>query len=38
LTCAVWAVQAGVGIIRTHDVAATTQAVRMVEALQSYSS
>jgi dihydropteroate synthase len=38
LACAVWAVQAGVGIVRTHDVAATTQAVRMVEALQSYSS
>ncbi len=38
LACAVWAVQAGVGIVRTHDVAATTQAVRMVEALQSYST
>jgi len=34
LACAVWAVLAGVAIIRTHDVAATWQAVRMTEALR----
>lgn len=34
LACAAWAVLAGVAIIRTHDVAATCQAVRMTEALQ----
>ena len=33
LACACWAVQADVQIIRTHDVAATIQAVRMTEAL-----
>jgi dihydropteroate synthase len=33
LACAVWAVQAGASIIRTHDVAATRQAVRMTEAI-----
>lgn len=33
LACACWAVQAGVNIIRTHDVRATVQAVRMTEAL-----
>lgn len=33
LACAVWATQLGVEIIRTHDVAATRQAVRMTEAL-----
>jgi dihydropteroate synthase len=33
LACAAWAVTAGVQIIRTHDVAATWQAVRMTEAL-----
>jgi dihydropteroate synthase len=31
LACACWAVEAGVQIIRTHDVAATRQAVRMIE-------
>jgi dihydropteroate synthase len=35
LACATWAVQAGVEIIRTHDVAATRQAVRTIEALQA---
>jgi dihydropteroate synthase len=34
LACAAWAVLAGVAIIRTHDVAATWQAVRMTEALR----
>jgi dihydropteroate synthase len=34
LACAAWAVLAGVAIIRTHDVAATCQAVRMTEALR----
>jgi dihydropteroate synthase len=33
LACACWAVAGGVPIIRTHDVAATVQAVRMTEAL-----
>ncbi len=33
LACAAWATQLGVGILRTHDVAATRQAVRMTEAL-----
>jgi len=33
LACACWAVEAGVNIIRTHDVRATVQAVRMTEAL-----
>ena len=35
LACACWAVQAGVQIVRTHDVAATRQAIRMTQALQS---
>ena len=35
LACACWAVLAGVNIIRTHDVAATWKAVRMIEALQA---
>lgn len=35
LACAAWAALAGVAIIRTHDVAATRQAVRVVEALQA---
>ncbi len=35
LACATWAVQAGVEIIRTHDVAATCQAVRVVEAFMA---
>jgi dihydropteroate synthase len=33
LACTAWAVQAGVSLIRTHDVAATVQAVRMTEAI-----
>jgi dihydropteroate synthase len=33
LACACWAVAAGVQIIRTHDVAATQQAIRMTEAI-----
>jgi dihydropteroate synthase len=33
LACAAWAVQQGVNMIRTHDVAATLQAVRMIEAI-----
>jgi len=35
LACASLAVAAGVQIVRTHDVAETVQAVRMVEAIQS---
>ena len=35
LACAVWAAHAGVRIVRTHDVAATAQALRMMEALQA---
>lgn len=34
LACAVWAVLKGVQFIRTHDVAATVQALRMVEEIQ----
>lgn len=34
LACAVWAVLNGVQLIRTHDVAATVQAVRMIEQIQ----
>lgn len=34
LACAVYAVQAGVHVIRTHDVGPTRQAVRSIEALQ----
>jgi dihydropteroate synthase len=33
LACACWAVQHGVSIIRTHDVAETRQAIRMTEAI-----
>ena len=33
LACACWAVKAGVHIIRTHDVAATRQALRVTEAI-----
>ena len=33
LACACWGVQHGVNILRTHDVEATRQAVRMTEAL-----
>jgi dihydropteroate synthase len=33
LACACWAIAAGARIIRTHDVAATRQAVRMTEAI-----
>jgi dihydropteroate synthase len=35
LACACWAVQAGAGIVRTHDVAATRQALRVTEALRA---
>ena len=38
LACAVWAVEAGVQIIRTHDVKATVQAVRMIETLRAVTS
>ena len=33
LACACWAVQHGVSIVRTHDVAETRQAIRMTEAI-----
>ncbi len=33
LSCAAWAIQAGVQIVRTHDVAETRQAARMTELL-----
>jgi dihydropteroate synthase len=33
LACACWAAQNGVRIVRTHDVAATRQAVRLAEAI-----
>jgi dihydropteroate synthase len=33
LACACWGIEAGVGIIRTHDVAQTRQAIGMFEAL-----
>ena len=36
LACACWGVVAGAKIIRTHDVAATRQAVRMTEALLAH--
>jgi dihydropteroate synthase len=35
LACAAWAVMNGAGIIRTHDVAATVQTVRMIEQIQA---
>lgn len=38
LACACLAVRAGAGIIRTHDVAATLQAVRMTEAIMASHS
>jgi dihydropteroate synthase len=38
LACACWALAAGAQIIRTHDVAATRQAVRMTEAILSGNS
>lgn len=38
LACACWAAQNGVGIIRTHDVAATRQALRLTEAITSRRS
>ncbi len=34
LACGLWAVENGVQMIRTHDVAATVQAMRMFEAIQ----
>ena len=36
LVCAIAAVQAGAQIIRTHDVAATRQALRMMEAIEAH--
>lgn len=36
LACAVWAVQNGVQIVRTHDVAETRQALRMTEAIRAH--
>ncbi len=36
LACAVWAVLNSAQIIRTHDVAATIQAVRIIEQIQKY--
>lgn len=38
LACASWAVQNGVHIIRTHDVAETRQAVRLTEAILEHQS
>lgn len=38
LACACWAAQSGVQIIRTHDVAATQQALRMTETLLSHGT
>jgi len=38
LACATLAVQAGVQIIRTHDVAETVQAVRMAEAILQHAN
>ena len=38
LACACWAVEQGVQILRVHDVAATRQAVRMIEALRDQTS
>jgi len=35
LACAAWAVHQGAAVVRTHDVAATWQAVRMTEALRN---
>ncbi|MCZ7640101.1 MAG: dihydropteroate synthase [Verrucomicrobia bacterium] len=35
VACAAWAVAHGVEVIRTHDVAATRQAVRLIEALRT---
>lgn len=35
LACTIWAVQTGCQIIRTHDVAATRDAVRMIEAIRA---
>jgi dihydropteroate synthase len=34
LACACWAAEHGAGIIRTHDVAATRQALEMTRALK----
>jgi dihydropteroate synthase len=34
IACSVWAILNGVQLIRTHDVAATVQAVRMIEEIQ----
>jgi len=37
LACACWGVQHGAQVIRVHDVAATRQAIRMIEAMQPYA-
>jgi dihydropteroate synthase len=38
LACATLAVAAGTSIVRTHDVAATVQAVRMTEAILQHAN
>jgi dihydropteroate synthase len=38
LACAVWAVARGANLVRTHDVAATRQALRMVEAILAHAA
>ena len=38
LACACWAVEAGVAILRVHDVAETVQALRMTEAIKAHYS
>ncbi len=38
LACACWGIQRGINIVRTHDVAATRQALRLTEALASRRS
>lgn len=37
LACACWAAEAGVNMVRTHDVTATRQALRMIEAIMAQS-
>jgi dihydropteroate synthase len=34
IACGLWALWNGAQVIRTHDVAATVRAVRMIEAIQ----
>ena len=38
IACAIWAVMQGARIIRTHDVRATSQALRMIEEIQGRES